>query len=109
MAGVFKLSPLELVDGTTYPRAKAERLPELTATYTELELNFAILNNDLLWLERLNDPGLKLKSTQALLDKWIPLLKRWTTSFNDEHETNILLKMRQILKELIDQVNHYLT
>jgi transcriptional regulator with XRE-family HTH domain len=25
MAGLFKLTPLELVDGTTYPKAKAER------------------------------------------------------------------------------------
>lgn len=34
MAGVFKLSPTDLVEGTTYPRAKAERLPELTTIYT---------------------------------------------------------------------------
>ena len=43
MAGVFKISPTELVEGTTYPRAKAERLPELTAIFTEIELYFALL------------------------------------------------------------------
>ena len=43
MAGVFKISPAELVEGTTYPRAKAERLPEWTTIFTEIELYFALL------------------------------------------------------------------
>jgi len=43
MAGVFKISPIELVEGTTYPRAKAERLPEWTTIFTEIELYFALL------------------------------------------------------------------
>src|SRR4030067_2697295 len=47
MAGIFKLSPFELVNGTTYPRAKAERLPESTTIYTEIELNFVLLKNDM--------------------------------------------------------------
>ena len=60
MAGVFKLSPIALVQGTSYPRAKAERLPELTTTITELELNYALLKNDLEWIDRLNDQGSSL-------------------------------------------------
>ena len=47
MAGVFKLSPIELADGTTYPVAKMERLPEVTTTYTELEMNYTLLKNDI--------------------------------------------------------------
>jgi len=59
MAGVFKMSPTELIEGTNYPRAKAERLPELTTIFTELELNFALFKNDIEWLDRLTDPFIK--------------------------------------------------
>lgn len=38
LAGIFKLEPHELVDGTDYPTAKAERLPVVAARYTETEL-----------------------------------------------------------------------
>src|SRR3954469_11380232 len=34
LAGIFKLEPGELVDGTAYPMAKAERLPQVAARYT---------------------------------------------------------------------------
>ena len=50
MAGVFKLTPTDLVEGTSYPRAKAERLPTLTMIYTELELNYALFLNDTQWI-----------------------------------------------------------
>src|SRR4030042_3189843 len=58
MAGIFKLSPIQLVEGTSYPRAKAERLPDLTTIYTDLEMSFALLKNDLDWLGRLDNQGL---------------------------------------------------
>jgi transcriptional regulator with XRE-family HTH domain len=69
MAGVFKISPIELVEGTTYPRAKAERLPVLTMTYTELELNYALLINDTLWLNRLEDNNSKIIRVGEVLNK----------------------------------------
>src|SRR4029453_6469131 len=37
LAGLFKLEPHELVAGTTYPVAKADRLPLVAARYTEAE------------------------------------------------------------------------
>jgi transcriptional regulator with XRE-family HTH domain len=46
LAGVFKVEPHELVDGTTYPRGKADRLPLVTARYTEVELQLALLERD---------------------------------------------------------------
>ena len=46
LAGVFKLEPHELVAGTSYPPAKAERLPVVVARYTEVELQLALLERD---------------------------------------------------------------
>src|SRR4030043_1226445 len=106
MAGIFKLSPLELVEETTYPRAKTERLPELTTIYTDLEHQLSLLCNDYDWLTRLDSPTIKINCLQQLLDKWLPQLENWNHSYPDEHENNILLKMRLILDELIFQVHH---
>src|SRR5256714_14666192 len=47
LSGVFKVEPHELGADTTYPRAKADRLPLVTARYTEVELQLAPLDPDL--------------------------------------------------------------
>ena len=47
LAGLFKLEPHELVAGTTYPAAKADRLPVVAARYTEVELQLVLLDHDL--------------------------------------------------------------
>jgi transcriptional regulator with XRE-family HTH domain len=57
LAGIFHLEPPELVEGTSYPEAKTERLPLVAARYTEVELQVALLQRDLAWLARL--PGLE--------------------------------------------------
>ena len=44
LAGVFKVEPHELVAGTDYPPAKAERLPVVAARYTEVEHQLALLD-----------------------------------------------------------------
>ena len=106
MAGVFKMSPTELIEGTNYPRAKAERLPELTTIFTELELNFALFTNDVEWLDRLEDPLIKKYFYRGVLDKWFPLFENWRNKTTDEHETKILMKMHQLFNYLNDQVNH---
>lgn len=43
LAGVFGCEPYELVAGTAYPPAKAERLPVVTARHTEVEHQLEIL------------------------------------------------------------------
>lgn len=68
LAGVFKVEPYELVEGTDYPPAKADRLPLVAARYTEVELQLALLERELqlglgtggAWLERL---GMLLSAT----------------------------------------------
>jgi transcriptional regulator with XRE-family HTH domain len=52
LAGAFHVEPLELVEGTSYPVAKAERLPLVAARYTEVELQIALMRRDLGWVER---------------------------------------------------------
>jgi transcriptional regulator with XRE-family HTH domain len=52
LAGLFKLAPHELVAGTGYPAAKTERLPSVACLHTEVELQLALLERDLAWLER---------------------------------------------------------
>ncbi len=55
LAGLFKVEPHELVAGTTYPVAKADRLPVVVARYTEVELQLALLDHD---LARIDPAGL---------------------------------------------------
>jgi transcriptional regulator with XRE-family HTH domain len=47
LAGVFGMEPHDLVEGTTYPTAKADRLPLVVARHTEVELQCRLLDRDL--------------------------------------------------------------
>ena len=51
LAGLFRMEPHELVDWTSYPVAKADRLPVVVARWTEVEHQLALLDRDLRWLE----------------------------------------------------------
>jgi transcriptional regulator with XRE-family HTH domain len=64
LAGLFGQEPHELVAGTNYPAAKAERLPMVACRYTELDLQLALLRRDLDWLERVG-PGTLARATLA--------------------------------------------
>ncbi|HEX2038894.1 MAG TPA: helix-turn-helix transcriptional regulator [Acidimicrobiales bacterium] len=46
LAGLFKLDPHDLVADTSYPTAKAERLPAVACRYTEVELQLRMLERD---------------------------------------------------------------
>jgi transcriptional regulator with XRE-family HTH domain len=54
LAGLFKLEPHELIGGTSYPAAKAERLPLVACRYTEVEFQLALLRRDIEWAARLD-------------------------------------------------------
>jgi transcriptional regulator with XRE-family HTH domain len=108
MAGVFKLSPTDLVEGTTYPRPKAERLPELTTIYTELESGFLLFQNDINWLNSLKDSAMHSNFVQEVTTKWLLFLEQWENKYSDNHESQIVLNIHRILKELITQEQHYL-
>jgi transcriptional regulator with XRE-family HTH domain len=65
LAGLFRMEPHELVEGTGYPAAKAERLPAVACRYTEVELQLALLERDLLWLARLPDAAARRETIAA--------------------------------------------
>ena len=103
LTGTYKLSPLELVEGTTYPPAKAEHLPEVANHYTELELQRALLSNDLGWLERLEDPQEKPGLIDRIFDSWSPSLEALKLSCMDECERQLLVQKRDMLDKLRNQ------
>jgi len=74
IAGVFKLSPIELILETSYPHAKAVRLPASTPFYGELDLMLALFENDLVWLDRVIDCDLHKKWVTLVRAQWLPRL-----------------------------------
>jgi transcriptional regulator with XRE-family HTH domain len=89
LAGLFKVEPRALVAGTSYPVAKAERLPVVAARYTEIELLLALLDNDLAWLERTN--GL---DERRVLDEWDARLLAFEVDDLDLRERELLRDAR---------------
>ena len=99
LAGLFKLSPYELVDGTTYPLAKAERLPEVACCYTKLELEVLLMENDLAWLGRLAGTPHYRATAAGVLKAWT---ERWQAQVHDsidEPKQARYLKARQALMQ----------
>lgn len=99
LAGLFKLQPHQLVEGTTYPRAKAERLPDIACCYTQLELEIALLRNDLTWLEQLDHE----KAVPHYLDvkkRWMSRLAGWSELVMDDREKQILQAGKLLLTNL---------
>lgn len=84
LAGVFRLEPHELVAGTNYPVAKGDRLPLVTARYTEVEHQLALLAADLRWLDALAATGLDERRA-ALLER--DVAGEWRTRLGGLLET----------------------
>jgi transcriptional regulator with XRE-family HTH domain len=93
LAGVFKVEPRELVAGTSYPLAKAERLPAVAARYTETELLLLLLDNDLAWLERTHGTD-----ERRVLDEWEARLRAIDERLLDLRERTLLREARGALR-----------
>jgi transcriptional regulator with XRE-family HTH domain len=73
LASVFGCEPPELVAGTDYPIAKAERLPAIVARHTEVDHQLAVLTAVLEIVERVPRPeGARL--VRNMRDTWRPRL-----------------------------------
>ena len=99
LAGLFKLEPHELVAGTTYPQAKADRLPVVAARYTEVEHQLALLA-----AERATaaDAGAEPAASEAMLVRWRATLGLLRDGAWDRRE-------REAVREALDQVTAELT
>ena len=99
LAGLFKLEPHELVAGTAYPSAKAERLPPVAPRHTEVELQLALLDRDLAWHHRLD----LCTEVRAELDRWAARLRALSASCADPAEADALRQaMRKVRRTLDD-------
>lgn len=92
LAGLFKLEPHELIAGTGYPIAKAERLPSVACRYTEVEFQLALLQRDLEWAGRL-DQAARSDITEA----WRVKLAALVEQAYDVDERTLLEKAREQL------------
>lgn len=87
LAGIFKVEPHELVAGTDYPPAKADRLPLVAARHTEVDLQLALLENDLAWVERTGD--------RSALAAWGARLDALAALTFDRHERAAIADARR--------------
>lgn len=101
LAGVFGLEPHELVAGTSYPVAKADRLPLVVARHTELELQLALLDQDLAWIEHTAD-----HHAVALLDAWATRLTALRSSLHDHRQRSLAEEATERLRRLRDDRSH---
>jgi len=96
LAGLFRVEPIDLVAGTGYPPAKAERLPTVACRYTEVDLQLALLACDLAWLERLGVPANTTVHNEALRPR-VAALKALLFIMEDRFES---VKVEQALAPL---------
>lgn len=96
LAGCFRMEPHDLVAGTTYPVAKADRLPVVVSRWTEVELRLALLERDLWWLDE-HAEAVGPKAAGAVLDEWPPVLRALLADARDDAE-------RRTLGDAIDRV-----
>ena len=99
LASVFKVAPHDLVEGTSYPPARAERLPLVVATHTEVELQLALLDHDFEWVERV-DPALG----RVQLEPWTARLRILAEVTYDPHEVEALTDARQRLRRRLAEL-----
>lgn len=93
LAGLFGLEPAELVAGTTYPSAKAERLPAVTCRYTEVDMQLALLRRDSEWAARAG------ASPSELWSRWSPALSELEGRAGDpEERERVLAALRELAR-----------
>ncbi|MDX6325510.1 MAG: hypothetical protein QOK15_1864 [Nocardioidaceae bacterium] len=92
LAGLFRMEPHELVDSTSYPLAKADRLPVVVARWTEVEHQLALLKRDLIWLE-----SAERSVARRVLGEWEQTLEALAASAHDRAEQQALAEARRAI------------
>jgi transcriptional regulator with XRE-family HTH domain len=92
LAGLFRMEPHDLVDSTSYPVAKADRLPVVVARWTEVEHQLALLDRDLRWLESADR-----SVARRVLAEWDAQLAALAVSVHDPGEQRALADARRAI------------
>jgi len=100
LAGLYKLQPHKLVEGTTYPQAKCEKLPHIVCFYTSLELLLTILENDLKWLKRLENSSERNSLAHEIERDWSARLNELSIEYTDPKELDDIKTAREKLTEV---------
>jgi transcriptional regulator with XRE-family HTH domain len=97
LAGVFGMEPHDLVGGTSYPAAKADRLPLVVARWTEVEHQLALLARDLWWLDGADGaaPAASARSRALVLDEWDVVLRKLADAAHDPAEVAAVADARR--------------
>lgn len=95
LAGLFKCEPLQLVAGTDYPQARAERLPFVACRYTEVELQLALLDRDRAWIAQMGVAA--AERAAVILDEWRWRLAQLERETLDRRELALLAAARREL------------
>jgi transcriptional regulator with XRE-family HTH domain len=95
LAGLFKVEPHELIAGTAYPAAKAERLPTVACRYTEVEFQLALLRRDLDWADRLDQAA-----RNDIAETWRVKLAALTEQAYDEDEQTLLREAEEGIRRM---------
>lgn len=90
LAGLFKMEPDQLVEGTDYPAAKRERLPASAPRYTEVEFQLGLLERDLEWLGKLEATPTRRRTARELADRWSRRFAELQTETEDPGERELL-------------------
>ena len=93
LSGLFAVEPPELVEGTDYPRAKADRLPLVAARHTEAAMLEALCRRDLTWLEGAPAPVAERVLARWRLDLAAALEATW-----DEGERGRLRRVLELVR-----------
>jgi transcriptional regulator with XRE-family HTH domain len=95
LAGLFRCEPHDLVAGTSYPVAKADRLPLVVARWTEVEHQLALLDRDIRWLE-----GADRSVAEKILSSWAADLAALAEHVHDADEQRRLASAQRRLSDL---------
>lgn len=96
LAGLFGIEPPDLVDGSDYPAAKAERLPLVACRYTEADMQIALLRCDLDWLSR-PGCGISAEAFAMTITAWYAAIDGLLECAPDRFERAKLLAARDLL------------
>ena len=96
LSGIFGIDPLGLVEGTTYPLAKAERLPVIAALHTEVDLALALAAAEVSVAERSGESELLAERSAHWADVLTQLHRRWPDRVDRERLSKRAQELRSV-------------